>query len=84
MLRHFLNDLRFPPNGSSEACGKVAVNLCFFHAFFDERWVGEGVLLVWTLTNVKRILGTTAAQETAEMAIRTWQVERLFHWGHDL
>ena len=40
--------------------------------------------LARSLTNAQRILGMTAAQDTAEMAIRTWHVERLFHWGQDL
>lgn len=87
MLRHFLNDLRVSLNGCSKARGNLAVNPCAFFGrgqVFGRRQVGEGVKLARTPTNVKRILGTTAAQETAEIAILTWHVERLFHWGQDL
>lgn len=73
----------FFPSSSSKAYGNLADNLCFFHAFFFFFFAGdrveEGVKLVRALTNVERILGMTAAQEIAEMAIRTWHVERLFH-----
>lgn len=58
--------------------------LLTFAFFIAGRWVGEGVKLVRTLTDVKRILGMTAAQEMKEMVIRTRQVEMVFHWGHDL
>ena len=53
--------------------------LMLFFFFFAGGRVEEGVKPARTPTNVERILGTTAAQETAEMAIRTWHVESLFH-----